>query len=158
MFNNAYMNKLLRENLIFLQEFKEIHPTDAAKQAGLNQPTVHRIFTGESKNPRQGNITKLASVYGVSFYALTEIDLSKFFSKNGSLDNLPGYAEKEPFDEILSSASPGISSLIEELVKLDKQGLVSDELANALKLVCRSFAPNKRADSGDKLLKYLNKD
>lgn len=44
---------------------------ETADKAGLNQPTVHRIMSGESKSPRTSNLLKLAKVFGVSLGYLT---------------------------------------------------------------------------------------
>lgn len=37
---------------------------ELARRAGLKQPTIHRILTGQSKDPRQGNVEKIAAVIG----------------------------------------------------------------------------------------------
>lgn len=38
---------------------------ELSRRSGLKQPTIHRIITGESKDPRQGNVEKLAFALGV---------------------------------------------------------------------------------------------
>ncbi|GAA0567650.1 LexA family transcriptional regulator [Halomonas salifodinae] len=38
---------------------------ELARRSGLKQPTIHRILTGQSKEPRFGNIEKLAFALGV---------------------------------------------------------------------------------------------
>lgn len=51
-----------------------------SKKAGIGQPTIHRILSGESKNPRLSNLTSIAKVLNVSVAFLTsdkkEEDLS----------------------------------------------------------------------------------
>ena len=39
---------------------------ELARRAGINQPTVHRIIKGESKNPRRDNIEAIAKAFGCS--------------------------------------------------------------------------------------------
>lgn len=38
---------------------------ELSRRSGLKQPTIHRIISGESKDPRQGNIEKLAFALNV---------------------------------------------------------------------------------------------
>ncbi len=40
--------------------------SELGRRSGVPQPTVHRIITGESSSPRQGNIEKIAKALGVS--------------------------------------------------------------------------------------------
>jgi phage repressor protein C with HTH and peptisase S24 domain len=39
---------------------------ELGRRAGVNQPTIHRIITGDSKNPRQDNVEKIAKALGVT--------------------------------------------------------------------------------------------
>lgn len=39
---------------------------EMARRAGVTQPTVHRIVTGESESPRQSNVDKIAKALDVS--------------------------------------------------------------------------------------------
>lgn len=39
---------------------------ELARRSGVNQPTIHRIITGESKNPRRDNVERVAKALGVS--------------------------------------------------------------------------------------------
>lgn len=38
---------------------------ELSRRSGVHQPTIHRIITGESKNPRRENIQRLAKALGV---------------------------------------------------------------------------------------------
>lgn len=39
---------------------------ELGRRSGVNQPTIHRIITGDSKNPRQDNVEKIAKALGVT--------------------------------------------------------------------------------------------
>ncbi|MCQ4267371.1 XRE family transcriptional regulator [Pseudomonas stutzeri] len=43
---------------------------ELARQSGVSQPTIHRIITGESNDPRQSNVEKIAKALGVSAHWL----------------------------------------------------------------------------------------
>lgn len=38
---------------------------ELSRRSGIKQPTIHRIITGESKDPRQGNVERLAFALGI---------------------------------------------------------------------------------------------
>ena len=39
---------------------------ELSRLSGVNQPTIHRIITGQSRDPRQGNVEKIAKALRVS--------------------------------------------------------------------------------------------
>ncbi|GAB3479433.1 LexA family protein [Azotobacter salinestris] len=39
---------------------------ELGRRSGVNQPTIHRIITGDSKSPRQANVEKIAKALGVT--------------------------------------------------------------------------------------------
>lgn len=39
---------------------------ELSRRSGVTQPTIHRIITGESASPRQGNVESIAKALGVS--------------------------------------------------------------------------------------------
>lgn len=41
-----------------------------SRLSGVTQPTIHRILTGESKDPRRSNLEKIVSVFGKDVEAL----------------------------------------------------------------------------------------
>lgn len=43
-----------------------ISANELAKRTGLHQPTIHRIRTGESKEPRMSNLRAIADYFGVT--------------------------------------------------------------------------------------------
>ena len=61
----------LKDNLAKLMASRGLNPTSLAKETGLNQPTLHRILTGESKSPRLSTLTLLAEYFGVTLIELT---------------------------------------------------------------------------------------
>lgn len=54
------------ERLAALMEDRGISEGELGRRSGVNQPTIHRIITSESKNPRQENVEKIAKALGVS--------------------------------------------------------------------------------------------
>lgn len=54
------------ERLALLMEERGISEGELGRRSGVNQPTIHRIVTSESKNPRQDNIEKIAKALGVT--------------------------------------------------------------------------------------------
>lgn len=44
----------------------EISEGELGRRSGVNQPTIHRIITGDSKSPRQENVEKIAKALGVT--------------------------------------------------------------------------------------------
>jgi phage repressor protein C with HTH and peptisase S24 domain len=43
---------------------------ELARRSGVSQPTIHRIITGESNDPRQTNVEKIAKALGVTAHWL----------------------------------------------------------------------------------------
>ncbi len=43
---------------------------ELARRSGVSQPTIHRIITGESHDPRQANVEKIAKALGVTAHWL----------------------------------------------------------------------------------------
>lgn len=56
------MNQLQR-NLLYLIQKRGINPTILAKEAGVQQPTLHRILSGESEDPRTATLQPLADYF-----------------------------------------------------------------------------------------------
>lgn len=64
MMHSSYMG--LRETLQALMDERGENPNSLAPKTGVPQPTIFRILTGESKEPRRTNIEKLARFFGVT--------------------------------------------------------------------------------------------
>jgi SOS-response transcriptional repressor LexA len=56
----------VRRNLEFLIDQARTNPNALASITGVPQPTIHRILTGESKDPRTETLRKLADFFGVT--------------------------------------------------------------------------------------------
>ena len=48
---------------------------ELALMSGMQQPTLHRIIKGKSKDPTVGSLEAIGNALGVPFWALIEIDL-----------------------------------------------------------------------------------
>jgi len=55
----------LRENLKKLMEDAGENPHSLAAKTNVTQPTIFRILSGDSKDPRRSNVEKLARFFGV---------------------------------------------------------------------------------------------
>lgn len=55
----------LRENLKALMEAAGENPHSLAGKTKVTQPTIFRILSGDSKDPRRSNIEKLAKFFGL---------------------------------------------------------------------------------------------
>jgi len=54
------------ERLATLMSQRGLSEGELGRRSGVSQPTIHRIVTGESKNPRQDNVEAIAKAIGVS--------------------------------------------------------------------------------------------
>lgn len=54
------------ERLAAEMERLSLSEGELGRRSGVNQPTIHRIITGDSKNPRQDNVEKIAKALGVT--------------------------------------------------------------------------------------------
>lgn len=62
--NNSIIGQRLRMAMGKMSE------NELAKRSGVPQSTIHRILTGESKDPRRSNLERLASVLGMTYSEL----------------------------------------------------------------------------------------
>jgi len=61
------MHKLrTAENLKKLIDSNDMNPTSAADEIGIAQSTVHRILTGEIKNPKTNQLLPICDYFSVS--------------------------------------------------------------------------------------------
>lgn len=68
-------SRLIR-NLEFLIAKARTSPYTLEKETGVPQPTIHRILTGESSDPRTKTLQPLAERFGVSVSDLRDRDLT----------------------------------------------------------------------------------
>jgi len=66
----------LQKNLEWLIAQRNTNPYELQRATGVPQPTIHRILTGESNDPRTKTLQPLADYFGVPVADLRERDLS----------------------------------------------------------------------------------
>ena len=67
---------LVAKNLEWLMSQRKTNPYELQRATGVPQPTIHRILTGESNDPRTKTLQPLADHFGVALADLRERDLS----------------------------------------------------------------------------------
>lgn len=73
--NNATHKSLVAKNLDYLMAKHRLNPTSLASATHQNQPTLHRIMTGESPDPRASTLQPYATYFGVTVNQLRTVDL-----------------------------------------------------------------------------------
>lgn len=90
---------LVAKNLEWLIAQRKTNPYELQRATGVPQPTIHRILTGESSDPRTRTLQPLADHFGVSVADLRERDLA---TPGGPLEGLnPGFFMR------VEAAAPG---------------------------------------------------
>lgn len=67
---NELTPTVVGRNLQRLIDAADTNPTRLALETGVPQPTIHRILSGESRDPRTGTLKKLAARLGTTAEAL----------------------------------------------------------------------------------------
>jgi phage repressor protein C with HTH and peptisase S24 domain len=67
---------IVQKNLEWLMAQRKTNPYELQRATGVPQPTIHRILTGESNDPRTKTLQPLADYFGVPLADLRERDLS----------------------------------------------------------------------------------
>lgn len=67
---------MISKNLKYLLNRYAISPTALSKSTGVPQPTIHRILTGESKEPRTSNLRPISEYFNISIDDLSTRDLA----------------------------------------------------------------------------------
>lgn len=106
---------MLSHNLQFLMNARQVNAYDLQNAVGVNQPTIHRILTGESQDPRTSTLKPLADYFGVTVNELRESNLSG----DENLD------KKEP-PILLSSEEKDFLFLLRALTELQRKKLMQD--------------------------------
>jgi len=68
---------LVAKNLEWLMAERKTNPYDLQRATGVPQPTIHRILTGESSDPRTKTLQPLADYFNLSVAELRDRDLSE---------------------------------------------------------------------------------
>jgi phage repressor protein C with HTH and peptisase S24 domain len=69
-------DSLVKKNLEWLMAQRKTNAYEMQRATGVPQPTIHRILTGESNDPRTKTLQPLADFFGVSLADLRERDLA----------------------------------------------------------------------------------
>jgi DNA-binding Xre family transcriptional regulator len=67
---------IVAKNLEWLISQRKTNPYELQRATGVPQPTIHRILTGESSDPRTKTLQPLADYFQVPLADLRERDLS----------------------------------------------------------------------------------
>lgn len=106
-----------------LQELMDKHghnAYDLQRLSGVNQPTIHRILSGESKDPRTDNLRRLAAVYGLQAAHLRgEIPIDMLSMKNPVKLALLNYINEIDDDKL----SPDIITILKEIIEAGRAQL-----------------------------------
>lgn len=71
------MGTLVAKNLRWLIRTREINPSILATATKVHQPTIHRILSGESQDPKTATLQPIANYFGVSVADMREKDLAE---------------------------------------------------------------------------------
>lgn len=150
----------LKENLAYLIEKHGINPTFLARATKVNQPSIFRILTGESKEPRRATIEPIAQFFGIPVSWLVEGDcrgldkLNELAEHYGGPQQLPTTAFKQV--PVVGHVKGGPDGFLEELGYPTGQGdghveyPARDKNAYALRVRGDSMRP--RIKSGEFLI------
>lgn len=89
---------LVKKNLEWLIERKGTNPHELQRVTGVPQPTIHRILTGESTDPRTKTLQPLADHFSVTVADIRDRDLASEGSSRPAAPTLP--------DDVLEDAPP----------------------------------------------------
>lgn len=95
---------MLIQNLEWLIEKNKTNPNALEAATKVPQPTIHRILTGESKDPRTNTLQRLADYFCVTVEQLRNSDLSGFTN----IEEAPRLRGTVP---LISWVQAGIASL-----------------------------------------------
>lgn len=91
------------------------HEIEKATNKAINQPTLHRVCTGETKNPKKPWLEAVASFFGIKDYELHDVEFIKKFVAGAKESK-----EDSAFQQLVSIASELSSSEIMVLVGTGK--------------------------------------
>jgi len=134
---------LTARNLRWLMAQKNTNPNDlseAIRLAGQNvpQPTLFRILTGESRDPRTSTLQPVAEYFGITVNQMREWD---FEGRGWPLkDEIPHAQKSEP------GYSASIRALLKALLLAEKEGRLSEDLMVAILKMITAAAPQVQPD------------
>lgn len=132
-------------------EARQENQNSLALRSGVSQPTIFRILTGESTEPRRSNVEKLARALGVSIDDLYARDTLQS-------DKLPPRPRQVPADTPKTICVDDLFAALEALLQLEQVPkpllkTVTDTTKSRLVLELRSIGvgvrplPNSRPDN-----------
>ncbi len=98
-----------------------------ARRSGVPQPTIHRILTGESQDPRRSTIEKIASYFGVAaddFYKNAPIKHGGVKEDSAEAQyhsTVKRTAEQEKLVKLYDAASPKVKMAIMVLLEREAE-------------------------------------
>lgn len=105
------MHNLISHNLRHLMDTAGVGENELARQTGIQQPTIHRIVVGTSRDPRRSTLQPLAEFFGVTVEQLINDDLGHW-----QPGYKPSHAEKEMV-ELLQQMNEEQKQAIVDLIK-----------------------------------------
>lgn len=135
---------------------------ELGRRSGVNQPTIHRIIAGDSKNPRQDNVEKIAKALGVTSDWLwrggdkgPSVVLANFAGKaKGDID-IPQYdvvGSMGPGQTIPSDYIETIRNITVRQEYLKEQGINYSKSENLAVVTGFGESMNKTFTNGDPLI------
>lgn len=112
------------KNIEFLIGKRNITPTALADATKVPQPTIHRILSGESRDPKTSTLQPLAQYFGVTVSDLRDKDLSLGSGLVAAQPTASYHVNKIPviswvqaggFSEVVDDMPPGVSDTWEEV-------------------------------------------
>ena len=79
---NSEENSRIAKNLSWLLNKFKTNPNALQQITNIPQPTIHRILSGESKDPRTSTLQPLARYFGISVSDLRDKDLANEETRN----------------------------------------------------------------------------
>ena len=145
----------LRDNLTFLIDRARLNANALAAATGVPQSTIHRIQTGESRDPRTSTLKPLADFFGVTVTDLREADLPRRMSPAGATPNVlvkPDGSRRVPLLRYDDAQNVMSETTLDSLASAES--LLTDQSlsprAFAVELVNESMSPDFRP--GDRVI------
>lgn len=108
---------------------KELSHNEIARRSGIPQPTITRIISGESRDPRPDNVRKIAKVFGLTYEQICDVEYVNGLVLGG-VRELPTSYSSPPISiadisQMIEEAIPMLPKA--DLLRLMKKGM--DHLA-----------------------------
>ena len=140
----------IQRNLLYLIAKHDTNPTALASVTGLKQPTIHRILSGESEDPRAGTLRPLAEHFGVTVEALRTLDL-QHLGESGAVEEVTPGPDLRPFRDVkvVGTVEGGLDGYLESLPNGDGAVEYPARHRDAYALRVRGESMRPRIKSGE---------